>query len=170
MKLSKNCLKCNKQFTARQTDINRGYGKFCSLSCSTSFTKTKEKLPNTICSYCNIVFYKKPSNLRNSRSGFYFCCRTHKDLAQRIGGIKEIQPPHYGVHEPKRNYRILAFRHLPNQCVECGYCKILNVLDVHHIDHNRSNNNIENLEILCPTCHMERHFILKTGRYTDNRR
>lgn len=76
-----------------------------------------------------------------------------------IGGIKEIQPPHYGT--TKANYRQIAFNSLQNKCNMCGYDKIKEILEVHHIDCNRNNNNIYNLEILCPNCHSEKHLEIR---------
>ena len=43
------------------------------------------------CAYCGKKFIRLNSKLNNSKSGIYFCCREHKDLAQRIEfGLKEI--------------------------------------------------------------------------------
>lgn len=73
-------------------------------------------------------------------------------------------PPHYGTSTTPE-YRLKAFRELPNQCRICGYDKYLDVLEVNHIDCDRSNNSIENLEILCPTHHVEYHFETLTGKW-----
>lgn len=160
--IARNCNYCQQEYQAEPRYLNRGQGIFCSRSCSTRHKNSL--LPdlelNAACAYCNTMFHKPKSKKHNSRSGLYFCCREHKDLAQRIGGIKEIQPPHYG--ETLR-YRPLALRTLPKQCVRCGWDKIPEILEVNHIDCDRSNNDITNLEILCPTCHREYHFVTKTG-------
>ena len=37
MKIKRNCLHCQKEFYARQADINRGWGKFCSKSCKAKY-------------------------------------------------------------------------------------------------------------------------------------
>lgn len=152
-----NCLYCGTEFYVKPSRFKKGWGKFCSIPCSNSFTKTIDQIPNVTCSYCNVEFYKKPSSLINSKSGLYFCCRQHKDYAQRIGGIVDIQPEHYKNGEG--SYRKLALRLLPNECVKCGYKKIVEILQVHHKDKDRSNNKIGNLEIICPTCHHEFHFL-----------
>jgi 5-methylcytosine-specific restriction endonuclease McrA len=99
----------------------------------------------------------------NSKSGLFFCCRKHKDEAQRLGGIKEIQPSHYGTASSISSYRERALRELPNECKNCGYKTYPEILEVNHIDCDRSNNDITNLEILCPTCHSEYHFTTRTG-------
>lgn len=42
------------------------------------------RTPNTTCSWCGVDFYCKPYRQSASRSGRVFCCREHKDTAQRI--------------------------------------------------------------------------------------
>lgn len=164
--LNLNCKNCSKPFVAKPSDVKRGYAKFCSRSCSGS--SKKEKLPNVTCAYCSMDFYKPQSKLK-SKNNIYFCSRQHKDIAQRIGGISAIHPPHYGKKTPKFDYRSLAFRELPNECKYCGYNRYLPVLDVHHKDGNHSNNELSNLEIACPTCHTEQHYLTKTGRFTNSK-
>jgi hypothetical protein len=154
--INKKCLHCKLKFLARSADHKRGRAKYCSRSCSaihTNLLKPKIKhSPNVKCAYCDKEFYLNHSKQKNSKSGLFFCCREHKDLAQRIGGIKEIQPDHYGT-----GYRALAWSQLPNKCNRCNYCEIIEILQVHHRDHNHSNNKLSNLEILCPNCHAIEH-------------
>jgi len=125
--------------------------------------RKKKKKNNSACAYCGDEFYCRPSKIAKSKSGLLFCCRKHKDLAQRIGGIKAIQPSHYT--DDGRNYRKKAFAFYPNECNQCGYDRHPEVLDVHHKDYDRTNCDMGNLEILCPTCHMEHHFVTKTGKW-----
>lgn len=156
-KIIKQCLYCEQDFKTEQRYVDRGHGKFCSLKCSANYQaehKPKPK-PNVECAYCSKKFYLNASSQKKSKSGLFFCSRTHKNAAQRIGGIKEIQPSHYGTSVT--DYRGLALRELPNQCNRCGYNKFSQALQVHHIDENRDNNELSNLEILCPTCHWEHH-------------
>ena len=118
------------------------------------FEKNRVEL---ICSYCGESFVRSKSHLENSKSGLYFCCREHKDLAQRLESGKQfdyLRPSHYGV-EQSTQYRALAFRSYPHQCAICGYHDDddISLLDVHHIDSDRENNDLDNLIILCPNCH-----------------
>lgn len=152
--IEKTCKHCNTKFSASLKEHNRGNANFCSLSCSSKH-KAKQKQPNAICAYCNLEFYKSPSKL-NTKNNLHFCCREHKDLAQRLDGIKEIHPSHYGTG--KTRYRNIAFQNHPHKCNRCGYDKYVEILEVHHIDRNHENVSTENLEILCPTCHSEEHF------------
>lgn len=156
--ITKQCLNCNRDFEAPLREHRRGNGKFCCLSCSSSFRSLHRDKPdpNAFCALCNKHFYKKPSSFKNSKSGLYFCSRACKDKAQRIGGIKDIQPPHYGNHSC--SYREFAFRNLEYKCCRCNYDEHIAALVVHHKDRNRSNNKLDNLEILCANCHAIEHW------------
>lgn len=115
------------------------------------------------CAYCKKIFFKPLSKLNSSKSGLYFCCREHKDLAQRLESgqnFNKIRPAHYGKIESK-NYREKSFRIYEHKCAVCRWDEDEDVLEVHHIDENRNNNDISNLIILCPICHRK----LTTGKY-----
>lgn len=106
------------------------------------------------CAYCDKVFTKAISKLDNSKSGLYFCCREHKDLAQRLDSgpeFNKIRPEHYD--DIVSDYRKLAFRNYEHKCKVCGWNEDPLILEVHHIDENREHNELENLIILCPICH-----------------
>lgn len=107
------------------------------------------------CSNCGKKIRKTKSRLLSSKHGVYFCSRKCKDIGQQIGGIKEIQPQHYG--KTQTNYRKIAFREYKKVCSICGYDEFPDILQVHHIDENRLNNNIENLLVVCPNCHSKIH-------------
>jgi len=121
------------------------------------------------CYTCRIEFKRSNSKLRVLRHGFTFCGRRCKEKAQSLGGLKEIQPAHYGRGEGKYSYRKLAFDTYPHKCNRCDYCKVIDILRVHHIDRNRLNNKIQNLEILCPTCHDEEHFLSEESCWTKQK-
>lgn len=164
----KNCKHCNNTFEASLKEHNRGFASFCNKDCYKLFKRpVKTRDDNVHCSYCNTTFYKSISKMQNSKSGLYFCSRTCKDTAQKLGGIKEIQPPHYGVslRGNSSTYRRIAFTAYGKKCNRCDYNKHPEILEVHHIDRNRSNNTETNLEVLCPNCHNEEHFLAKDGRY-----
>lgn len=168
MLVTTHCQFCQEEFQARDTDLKRNQAKFCSRTCSGKNHSAQPKVkhePNVFCALCQKAFYLKPSSHRNSKSGLYFCCREHKDKAQRIGGIEAIQPDHYKNGEHTK-YRRLALKELPNLCNRCGWNQHLPVLVVHHIDRDRSNNKLENLEILCPNCHGVEHYLAGDGLYT----
>ena len=120
------------------------------------------------CAYCGKKFFKQLSKLKNSKSGLYFCCREHKDLAQKLESGKQfdiMRPDHYGTYTDGTvsisSYRRTAFHLYPHKCAICGWDEDEDILQVHHIDENRNNGKSENLIILCPTCHWK----LTIGKY-----
>ena len=162
-KIIKKCLNqnCEKNFEADIREHKRGNALFCSLSCS-SKRERKEKIPNLSCSFCDKEFYRPKSKIK-SKSGFYFCCREHKDEAQKIeNNFKEMFPSHYNKGES--DYRKIAFKNKEKICERCGF-DVFEVLEVHHKDRNRLNNDSSNLEILCSNCHIYEHFLKKDGKF-----
>ncbi len=158
--IPKTCLNCNKNFLV---ETGKKDAKYCSASCSHqhfSLLRSTE----VECAQCFVKFSIKNSSLKRSKSGLYFCSMKHKALAQRIGGIEAIQPKHYGTGTSQ--YREKAFSNLPHKCHVCGYSKIIGVLVVHHKNRNRSDSSLQNLVILCPTCHMEDHYIQHDGLFS----
>jgi len=153
------CENCNEQFYVPK-HINKRY---CSIICRGAARKNRELV---VCAFCGTSFEKRVSHKANSKSGLFFCSREHKDKAQRIGGISDIQPSHYNNGIGISRYRNIAFRNYENKCMVCGNDGIWNdkplVLDVHHIDGNRENNAVENLRIVCPNCHRQEE-MLKWG-------
>jgi 5-methylcytosine-specific restriction endonuclease McrA len=109
---------------------------------------------------CGKEFLGNRSRTINSKSGYLFCSRKCKDSAQRIDGIKEIMPPHYGTGNGKHDYATKAKLYYGNICSVCGISNLWNnkpiILDVHHIDGDRNNNSIENLQVICPNCHRQK--------------
>lgn len=167
MIVTRACNNCQEDYRAESRYLKRGQGLFCSQSCSSKFFRAEEvskKLPNVTCSFCNNNFYKAPSKIKQSKSGLFFCSRSHKDAAQRLGGIEEIMPNHYGTGKIPE-YRKKSFANLPNECAVCGWNEHPQVLEVNHKNLNRSDNSLENLELLCPTHHQVFHYLTKTGRY-----
>lgn len=167
-----NCLNCNQEFQSDLRNFTRkktckNQGMFCSLRCSAQYNGKQTKtsmVKNVFCSYCNKKFHKSNTGIKKSKSGLFFCCRKHKDLAQRISfGLKKIHPKHYGgVNGEHRNcYRERVFENKEHKC-QCGF-DYEGLLVIHHIDKNRKNNKNENFEILCPVCHNIRHMVLKNN-------
>jgi hypothetical protein len=168
--IQKPCKFCNKSFLAETKELNRGFGLFCSRACSGKHNGEKrrekfEKLnkPNVSCAQCSKPFYKSIAKQSQSRSGLFFCTRACKDIAQRIGGIREIMPPHYGVTKSVTSYRKVALRNLPHICNRCSFESIPKILQVHHKDRDKTNSALSNLEILCPNCHATEHLNLSSN-------
>lgn len=151
--IEKECIQCEARFTARSADHKRGRAKFCSLRCSSRHQAANKapRQPNVQCANCGIEFYRNDSKKKRSKSGLFFCGRSCKNISQRIGGISEVLPSHYGTSE---GYRVICFRHHKKECVVCGEDKIV---AVHHYDENHDNNEPGNLVPLCPTHHQYVH-------------
>lgn len=118
------------------------------------------KSESLTCAYCGKQFTRSPSKISKSKSGLYFCCREHKDMAQRLDSGKQfdiMRPEHYSKVDENigsiHTYRDMAMREYAHQCAICGWKEDEDILQVHHIDENRQNNALKNLIILCPNCH-----------------
>lgn len=153
-----NCLNCDKRFEARDADINRGHGKFCSRTCFHEYRAKNYSPPepNVNCDWCGESFYINDTQKKASKSGLHFCSRKCKDRAQALDGIKELHLSHYG--SGIACYRDIAFRVKDKKCERCGYDQNTAAIIVHHKDRNRNNNKIENLEVLCCNCHAIEHW------------
>ena len=150
------CLVHNHIFETKFENIRHvGKSHYCCPLCQAEAKEKRYAKSRQIvtCAYCGKVFTKPKGKLDNSRSGLYFCCREHKDLAQCLDAgeaFTVIRPNHYG---DGINYRDIAFRTYEHKCACCGWDEDIRILEVHHIDSNREHNYVENLVILCPICH-----------------
>jgi 5-methylcytosine-specific restriction endonuclease McrA len=140
------CQFCGKLFAADYR--SRRIQKYCSLSCA---ARAKSPRVTLTCAQCGTSFDRPPSDTGRSKSNLSFCSRACKTAAQRIGGLAEIQPSHYG--SVTVNYRVAAFRAYGARCVQCSYSSNARMLDVDHIDNDRRNNELNNLQVLCVWCH-----------------
>lgn len=149
------CKQCNQRHLSRIRRNSKN--EFCSGRCARDYIKQNGSV-TTICAWCKLEHTKKKSQLVNSKSGLYFCTRKCKDEAQKIGGIKEIQPLHFGTAKDQGSeiYRKLFEDH-EFFCNRCGYKEFKVAVQIHHIDENRTNNDKTNLIPLCANCHWALH-------------
>ncbi len=136
------CDNCNRIFYSRIEN------KYCSRKC---LAETRNVI--LVCPVCNKSFTKKLSAL-HSKSGYYFCSRKCKEIAQSVdSNFKKIRPTHY--LDGWSRYASRAKR----KQMFCDICGESNkdFLIVHHIDENRENNALENLRVLCANCHVKGH-------------
>ena len=153
------CTKHNKDFYTKWENVRRD--NRAHLICPDCLAEQKElnKMSNReelVCAYCGKSFFRLKSKMLNSKSGLYFCCREHKDLAQTVQSgekFKDMRPEHYNNSPTKSSYRKFAFLTYQHKCAICGWDEDEDLLEVHHIDENRENNDLTNLIILCPLCH-----------------
>ena len=128
--VTKVCLQCEKEFSTHQCQINRGGGKFCSISCGTTYRNIHNN-PTL-----NPETRKKISE--NHADAYWL-------LDYCSNGFKGIDV---------KSYRIKAFRYYGEKCNRCDSDVLL---EVHHKNRNRKDNDITNLEVLCKKCHVEEH-------------
>ena len=134
------CMQCNKEFEVRKIYVNRGGGKFCSISCATTY--------------------------RNIHNNPTKCPKVRKKISENHANVSGKNNPMYGrkgVYAPSyidgrskftgEVYRRKALVNLPHKCKLCGEENLLK-LDVHHIDGNNKNNKLNNLVFLCKKCHI----------------
>lgn len=147
----KKCLNCGENIP-----FKKRFGKFCSMSCSASYTnkkfpKRKKKKRLNACLNCGKETYNEK-----------YCsdiCQGQYEYKQYIlswknGEVDGLRGK-YGISSRIRRY---LFEKYNNSCQCCGWGKE-NIfthkipLEVHHIDGNPFNNSEENLQLLCPNCH-----------------
>ena len=145
----KRCKFCKKHYVIYFRKVKR---KFCSVKCFHLSRRNRKKVR---CDYCRNIFERAISKFKQSRSGFLFCRRRCKELAQKLSSSKKfdsIRP--YKNKQGTSTYRKRAIEYYGSRCRICRY-NIESVLEVHHKDGNRNNNKMKNLDVLCPTHHKE---------------
>ncbi len=142
-KIERKCLMCGKDFEVYESQVKRGGGKYCSISCGTTYrnlTNNPTKDPDV---------RKKISENHADVSG------SNNPMYGKTG--KECPNYKHGASEYGSYYRMVALKDKEKKCEDCdrevdGY-----QLHVHHIDENRENSTPSNLVILCAKCHSKRH-------------
>ena len=156
--LRRTCKKCKKKFLTKAFYVKRGQGIYCSRPCH--FLDARERILKH-CDTCGAETFKKPTQIRRSKSGKYFCNKSCQTIWRNAYFHGEGHP---NYKEGLYSYRSVLDR---NKVVAiCRRCKTTDkrVLAVHHIDQNRKNNKVTNLAWLCHNCH---HLI---HRYPEERK
>lgn len=147
------CKFCEKPFYVRKKELEKGKGKFCSISCNTTFRNINDNPAKKDSAKKKISENSKITQLKIKRGRY---------------GRFESNSKHDILGGPFKNqisiYRKKALLMNGSVCSECGFEKNL---EVHHVDKDRTNNNLENLEVLCLKCHRKRHPIFRDslGRF-----
>ena len=126
------CKNCKETYEINLVNQNK---IFCSQACYFYFKA--RKMTKSICKTCKCEFAHPVWNHK-----FIYCSK--KCLYSR---------------EKSKQYRQKAFQNLPNECSICIRGK--GRIEVHHIDCNRLNNEIKNLSIVCHSCHLRIHALIK---------
>ncbi|MBS4195317.1 HNH endonuclease [Lederbergia citri] len=133
--VERECLQCGEVFEVYPSLIKKGRGKFCSISCGTTF--------------------------RNINNNPTKCPEVRKKISENHADVSGKNNPMYGMKgklapnfKGVETYRDKAFKVYGEVC---NRCEGTTNLEVHHKDRNRKNNDINNLEVLCKICHVNEH-------------
>jgi len=154
-KFNTECAICRKGFYVKPFFKKHGWGKYCSKKCQFQ-SQLKGKFIK--CDVCGKQTWKMPKDIKHSKSGKFFCSKSHQTLWRNsfYSG-----PNHLFWTGGESVYRkILARTKTPLTCKHCGYNTDTRILVVHHKNNDRKNNKLSNLEWLCRNCHYLVH--LKT--------
>ncbi len=141
--------------------------------------------PNTKCSICDKLVYKRPSQIKRgverifcSMACYGVSCRkeipcvvceklilsgkNRRTCSRSCANINRAGI-RYKINSPRdkaKSQKTLKIRLLSTRERKCERCSYENyhILQVHHKDRNRNNNSINNLELICPNCHCEEHY------------
>lgn len=162
------CKICQETFFTHAAHLNRGLGKYCSISC-----RNKSQLlgKNVFCFICKKEIHRSPQEIKHSKSGRFFCSKSCQTMWKNSSRLGEKHPNWTGGGSI---YREILIRTGKKQI--CTFCHLEDerVLAAHHIDHNRKNNVASNLTWLCWNCHYLIHHdenlenILKIKIQNDN--
>jgi len=142
------CKTCKKDFFAKPSHISYGWGKYCSRKCS-ALARTTGKF--VYCEICGKKIWRRPRQLKISKSKKYFCSKSHQTLWRNRIFSGEKHHNWKGGHHVK--YKKLLIRNgVEQKCKICGFTD-KRVLAVHHRDIDHSNNELSNLIFLCYNCH-----------------
>jgi hypothetical protein len=139
-KIEKSCLYCSEKFMVFPSQIKKGGGKFCSISCGTTYRNKKDN----------------PSKRAEVR----------KKISENHADVSGEKNPMYGKRgkdatgyidgryiNKTATHRRLAIKNLVAICYFCEETD-LKKLDVHHKDGNHKNNEMSNLVFMCRPCHI----------------
>lgn len=79
IKIKMICPICGKEFEAKMSEIKRGGGKYCSVTC---YQKSKETKITQTCKHCGKEFKTSPSKIKNG--GGKYCSRKCRDESKNI--------------------------------------------------------------------------------------
>lgn len=142
------CKICKKEFYAKPSSLKKGWGQFCSSKCQYAFRRKGEIVR---CEVCGKEIWRKPRSLRLSKSGKYFCSKSHQTLwrNQIFSGSHHWN---WKGGEEIEHKSFLIKNGIRPVCKLCG-CDDTRILAVHHKDRNHRNNILSNLVFLCHNCH-----------------
>lgn len=150
------CSFCGKSIYKKPSHLNRYKYFFCDMECKKQYQVKHSNRVKLKCDFCGNTFYRRRRQLKNSKSGNYFCDNICKN---RYLAINERWRDGWEKGNPKshKGRQKLVFRMANKRCQVCGFDKDIRLLDVHHYDGDHHNNRWGNLRCLCVMCHAKYH-------------
>ena len=146
---------CGKEIYVRPFFLKRSKsGKaFCSNECYGKHCRKPVKCP-----ICNVDILGGLNKKTCSRA----CSNKYREVIDR----GKIGRP---IKDKVKTARLLRQRILQTReekCEECGYNRFPEAIHVHHIIERckGGTDDLDNLKLLCPTCHVETHILMKRNR------
>jgi len=151
--MQQKCLECASVFSVKQSEIDRGRGKFCSRIC---FDKYRNMGKFIICTNCGKEKWYPTNRWKRNKSGLFFCSRKCNFEYQK--GVnstlyKNGKYLDWYIHGEKNKWlhRLLVEGYIGRDLVRGEI--------VHHIDGDRTNNKLNNLYIYTSNGeHIKSHF------------
>ena len=135
-------------FGCKQLLTKRSQVKFCSHSCSATYTNIKRGVTR-YCAFCN-------EELPQRRSRAKFCNPKCAGSYRRQEIFKRIEDGDTSLWQGA--YRRYLVHKYGAKCMKCGWAKKNTTtgkvpVQLNHKDGNSNNNQLSNHELLCPNCH-----------------
>jgi len=138
------CKWCDKEFLADIREINRGGGKFCSLSCGAYYNNLHKTLITKICHYCE-------QSYQTQAKRSLYCTRSCSEKARKARTVKAGNQNTNRSLLQKRIIKKLGPKEF--KCFICEWNEVM--CDIHHIiaKSKGGSDNFDNLTVLCPNHH-----------------
>jgi len=137
-RITKTCIQCGNEFERTPSAIKQGGGKFCSISCATTYRN-------------------KTNNPTRSEEVRKKISENHADVSGKnnpMYGVRGKDAPSYIDGRSSFSggpYRRKLLASGKEQ--KCTICGTTEQLHAHHLNGNHKDNRIENLSWLCARCH-----------------
>ena len=140
-------------------DGSFGSGRFCSKSCSRSFS-TKNKRHEINKKVSEKLTGRQLTQEHRDKLKLLWNDTSYKNYMRRKPQpIENLLVENSSVSTQHIKRRILKENIRPYMCEECGITDTYNgkpiVHQLHHINGNSKDHRLENLQLLCPSCHSQ---------------
>jgi len=154
-KVQRCCKHCGSQFLARQDEVAKGKGVFCSQKC---WKESPKQAPIVTCGCCGKVFEDKGRNKRK-----YCSPGCYQQSQRKAEKAKTLSRPH--EHDKWALAVILRDK-------KCVRCEATESLQAHHLKSWKSHPDlryvVSNGVALCPLCHHAQHPYLPLERFVES--